>query len=210
MSVDDVQQLLVWWESCIMTLRWWEMRARWALWGPPEEMRTYKTGRDFQPLQCLFQTSVLCKSALKWKTPSLNLLGLPLSQALHLELFQTVVPLVLRNLLPTSRLHLFMNNLHLLIFLLVLSGFYPSLLSRRWLTGLLLSFICHRIFQSPQWDKHEHITRNLYNSIYLPLSSASVSSHSFQDWLCASCSLVKKGCFPVAPWRIFSSFTSNQ
>lgn len=137
-------------------------------------MRTYKTGRDFQPLQCLFQTSILCKSALKWKTPALNLLRLPLSQALHLELFQTVIPLVLRNLLPTSRQHLFMNNLHLLILLLVLSGFYSSLLSRRWLTGLLLSFICHRIFQSPQRDKHEHITRNLYNGIYSPLSNASV------------------------------------
>lgn len=134
-------------------------------------MRTYKTGRDFQPPQCLFQISILYKSSLKWKTPSLNHLGLPLSQALHLELFQTAVPLVLRNLLPISRWHLFMNNLHLLIFLLILSGFYPSLLSHRWLTGLLLPSICHRVFQSPQRDKPEDITSNLYSGIYPPLSS---------------------------------------
>lgn len=140
---------------------------------------------------CLFQIGTLCKFSLKWKTPSWNHLGLPLSQALHLELFQTVVPLVLRNLLPTSRQHLFMKNLHLLIFLLILSGFYPSLLCHRWLMGLLLPFICHRIFQSPQWDKTEHITSKLYNGIYPPLSSASVSSRTFQDWLCASFSLVK-------------------
>lgn len=140
MTVAAVQQLVVWWESGIMTLsggKWKQGRpceAPLKRWGHTRLEGTFSHSSPW-----LFQISTLYKSSLKWKTPSLNHLGLPLSQALHLELFQTVVPLVLRNLLPTSRQHLFMKNLHLLIFLLILSGFYPSLLSHRWLTGLALT-----------------------------------------------------------------------
>lgn len=122
-----------------MTHRWWEMRA-----GHEAPLKR----RGHKRLEGTFSHSsayfgLAHYTNLKWKTPSLNHLGLPLSQALHLELFQTVVPLVLRNLLPTCRQHLFMNNLHLIIFLLTLSGFYPSLLSSVWLTGLLSPVICH-------------------------------------------------------------------
>lgn len=113
-------------------------------------MRTYKTGRDFQPPQCLFHISILYNSSLKWKTPSLHHLGLPLSSPYIWSCSRQLAHWFLRTFfqLPDD-IYSWTIPICSFICWLILSGFYPSLLSHRWLTGLLLPFICHRIFQSP-------------------------------------------------------------
>lgn len=151
----------------------------WALqWDPTEGMKTWKPVADIQPLQSLVISSYHATwfLILSGKVP-LNYVRLfPLPALTYLELFQTIVPLVLWILLPISRQHLLMNSLPLLILLPISSWLLLFLAvsladvmrdSKCACSYPLFVRIDTAIYSSPiLWDEPGYVTSNLYSDIH--------------------------------------------